>query len=145
MNNLFARHHDGYGWSLFALVVFCSAGCSRADRWDISGKVTHGGQPVAQGHISFDPVKPGTGGGFARIVDGQFDTRQQGRNHPGGPHRVTVAAYRGLVNPNNPDSDVALLFPAYQIEVDLSTEPSTMDFEVPADWGGGKNNSPNNR
>ncbi|MBI3461700.1 MAG: hypothetical protein HY000_01365 [Planctomycetes bacterium] len=139
MKSLFTRLHHRRGWSLVALAVICCAGCSGPERWDTSGRVTYGGQPVTEGHITFDPVKPGTGGGFARIVDGHYDTRQQGRNHPGGPHRVTVAAYKGLKNPKNPDSDVALLFPAYRIEVDLPTEESTMDFDVPTDWG--KNNS----
>ena len=120
-----------------SLALCFAAGCNRADRWDISGKVTHGGQPVTQGHISFDPVTPGKGGGFARIVDGRYDTREQGRTIPAGRTRVTVAAYKGLANPKNPDSNVVLLFPAYVTEVDLPAETATMDFDVPADWGEG--------
>jgi hypothetical protein len=138
MSNFVPQLQHTSRWCLVAVAVLCSAGCSRADRWDLSGKVTYGGQPVTQGHITFDPIKPGAGGGFARIVDGVYDTRQQGRKHPGGPHNVTVAAYRGLKNPNNPDSDVALLFPAYEVEVDVPTEESTMDFDVPADWAQSK-------
>jgi hypothetical protein len=116
--------------------ILMAVGCSRADRWDMSGNVTYGGQPVNEGHITFDPVTPGKGGGFARINDGKFDTRVEGRNHPGGPHKVTIAAYKGLKNPKNPDSDVLLLFPAYIFEVELPTHVTTMDFDVPADWKG---------
>lgn len=75
------------------------------------------------------------GGGFARIVNGRYDTRQQGRHHAGGPHRVTIVAYRGLKNPKNPDSDVLLAFPPYMAEVDLPRKTATLDFDVPAEWG----------
>ncbi len=123
------------------IVLVCAAGCSRADRWDLSGNVTYGGKPVAEGHITFDPITPGTGGGFARIADGRFDTRREGRNHSGGPYRVTVVGYKGLVNPKNPDSDVLPLFPAYEVEVELPKRTSTMDFDVPSDWGKGTKKS----
>lgn len=126
-------------WSRLVLsAIACSVGCSRVDRWDISGNVTYGGKPVSEGHITFDPVTSGSGGGFAKIVDGKFDTQMEGRDHPGGAHRVTIAAYKGLKNPKNPDSDVLLLFPAYETEVELPRNRSTMNFEVPADWTGKK-------
>jgi hypothetical protein len=117
-----------------ALTVVSCLGCSGADRWELSGKVTHAGQPVKQGHISFDPIQPGKGGGFARIFDGQYDTREHGRTHSGGRHRVTISAYQGLKNPKNPDSDVVLQFPAYITEIDFPQEAATLDFDVPADW-----------
>lgn len=125
--------------SLLALfMMVCGIGCSRVDRWDISGNVTYGGKPIAEGHITFDPITPGTGGGFAKIVDGKYDTQHEGRDHSGGAHQVKVIAYKGLKNPKNPDSDVLPLFPAYEIEVEFPKKKSTMDFEVPADWSGAK-------
>jgi len=120
------------------LAMVCCIGCSRVDRWDLSGNVTYGGKPVAEGHITFDPITPGAGGGFAKVVDGIYDTRNEGRDHPGGAHRVTVVAYKGLKNPKNPDSDVLPLFPAYEVEVEFPQKKSTMDFDVPADWSGAK-------
>jgi hypothetical protein len=48
-----------------------------------------------------------------------------------------ISAYKGLVNPKNPDSNVLLAFPAYETEAELPTKDSTMDFDVPADWGRG--------
>lgn len=146
MHSLFTQFRGDFGWSMLALAVTsCSAGCSRADRWDLSGKVTYGGKPVAEGHIAFDPIQPGAGGGFAHILEGQYDTRHEGRNHPGGVHRITVVGYKGLANPKNPDSDVVQLFPAYEVEVELPTKKSTLDFDVPADWGRGANKSPSKR
>lgn len=130
-------------WSSVALtLIFCGVGCSRVDRWDLSGNVTHGGKPIAEGHLAFDSIQPGTGGGFAHILNGKYDTRHEGRNHPGGLHRVTVVGYKGLANPKNPDSDVVQLFPAYEVEVELPKRNSTMNFDVPADWGRGANKSP---
>ena len=146
MFNSFNRRAS-IGARLASLLTVCTLGigCSTADRWELSGKVTYGGKPVAEGHIGFDPIKPGKGGGFARIVDGKFDTRVEGRNHPGGPHHVTVVGYKGTVNPKNPDSDVLPLFPAFEVDVELPTATSTMDFEVPGDWGRGTGKASANR
>lgn len=121
---------------LLACTAILGGGCRQADRWHLSGRVTYGGKPVQEGHISFDTLTPGPGrgGAFAKILKGTFDTRAAGRHHCGGPHRVTIAGYKGLKDPNNPDSPVVLLFPAYQVEADLPMKASTMDFDVPADW-----------
>ena len=121
---------------LVLAVIVAGLGCTRVDRWDLSGNVTYGGVPVNEGHITFD-AEVGSGGGYARIAKGKYDTRVEGRNHPGGPHRVTVVGYKGLKNPKNPDSDVLPLFPAYEVEVELPKQNSTMDFDVPADWPAG--------
>jgi hypothetical protein len=120
---------------LACLVMICG-GCRRVDRWHLSGRVTYGGQPVQEGHISFDTLAPGPGkgGAFAKILNGAFDTQTQGRQHCGGQHRVTISAYKGLKDSSNPDSPVVLLFPPYQVEADLPMKAATMDFDVPADW-----------
>ena len=93
--------------------------------------MTYGGKPIAEGHITFDPITPGAGGGFAKVVDGKCDTRHEGRDHPGGAHRVTVVAYKGLKNPKNPDSDVLPLFPAYEVEVEFPkrNQPWTSKYQ----------------
>ena len=97
----------------------------------MTGRVTFGGQPVKEGHIAFDPVTPGKGGGFAKILDGAYDTRKEGRTHSGGKHRITISGYKGLKDPKNPDSDIIMLFPTYRTESDLPRHLSTLDFEVP--------------
>lgn len=120
---------------LIMIGLACLAvGCSRADRWPVSGRITHGGKPVGEGHISFDPVASGTGGGFAKIIDGAYDTRAAGRGQPGGPHQVMIVCYKGLKDPKNPDSEVLLMFRPYQTEADLPRKAAAVDFDVPADW-----------
>lgn len=121
-------------WLILLALACLAAGCGRGDRWHLAGKVQHGGQPVGEGHITFDPIMTGTGGGFAKIINGTYDTRLAGRGQPGGPHRVLIVCYKGLKDPNNPDSAVVLLFPPFKTEVDLPRQASTMDFDVPADW-----------
>lgn len=106
-------------------------GCGRGGRVDLEGKAMFGGAPILDGQITLEPIASVSSGGFARIVNGTYDTRAGGRGHPGGPHRVTIAGYDGLQNPNNPDSDAKLSFPPFQMDVDLPPRPSTLDFDVP--------------
>lgn len=120
-------------WSVVGLACV-AVGCSRTDRWPMSGRITHGGKPVGEGHISFDPVASGTGGGFAKILNGAYDTRAAGRGQIGGPHEVMIVCYKGLKDPKNPDSEVLLLFQPYRTKTDLPRKAASVDFDVPADW-----------
>lgn len=129
----------GY-WGLVALlllgpwIVGCGSGDAR--RYHISGTVTFQGQPVPAGTISFDAEEgTTTGGGFAPIVEGRFDTAADGRGHLGGSQVVRI---RGeSAPPSNlegieADSFVAKeLFPPYETTVDLPRRRTTKDFEVP--------------
>ena len=119
-----------------ALVVLLgTAGYGGGDgRHHISGKVTYGGQPIAEGSISFD-LQGGGGGSFAPIKGGTYDTANEGRSHSGGPHRVTIVGYKSEGKSRNPDADVVLLFQPYETKAELATKRSTMDFEIPASHG----------
>lgn len=124
---------------LAALVAALLAGCGPggAPRYDLSGEVTFQGAPVQMGEISFDPIEPGVGGGFASIQNGTFDTSAEGgRGHSGGPHRVRIYGYEGTYDPANPGSGFSALFEDYETEVELPTSRSTMDFDVPAEAAG---------
>lgn len=122
-------------WLAVAVAVTCLTGCGQdgPKRYEISGTVTFQGQPVPEGNISFEPVDGETGGGYAFIRDGKYDTSQEGRGHLGGNHRVQITGFTGqLADPGNPDSGSPALFPPYETTVDLPTRTETKDFEVPA-------------
>jgi len=122
-----------------ALLAVVCAGCGKSGptRYDISGKVSYNGMPVPAGTISFDPEGQETGGGFASIENGQYDTAKGGRGHLGGQHKVTIAGTTGKrLNPNDPDSGMQTLFLPYESSADLPTSKGAMDFEVPASPGG---------
>jgi len=95
--------------------------------------VTFDGQPIPEGTITFEPleVQEESGDGFAHIKDGKFDTRNDGRGHYGGKHKVIITASSGtLVDPNDPDSGTKPLFEPYETTVEFSEEQSTQDFAV---------------
>jgi len=122
-------------YAMFITAVLLLAGCgpSGPRRFHLSGTVTFRGQPVSSGTISFDPVEPGVGGGFAFIVDGVYDTADGGRGHLGGKHVVRITGDTGkLLDPGNPDLGTAQLFPTYETTLDLPQRRDTKDFEVPA-------------
>ncbi len=135
--NRFSRYA---GWCLVIMLGFgpwiVGCGSGEARRYDISGTVTYQGQPVPAGTISFDAEGvTTTGGGFAPIVDGRFDTAANGRGHLGGSQVVRI---RGEMAPPSDldsveaDSFVAEeLFPPYETTVDLPRRRTSKDFEVP--------------
>lgn len=117
---------------LIAILTGCG-GPSGPERHDISGEVTFQGTPVPMGEISFDPIEQRIGGGFASIQDGKFDTTVDGRGHLGGPHKVRIVGYKGSFDPSNAEAKLDPMFEPYEVEVDLPTEKTTRDFEIPAD------------
>lgn len=123
-------------WLALAAIV-AAAGCGPGGpkRYSLSGQITFDGNPVPMGDISFDPVEPGIGGGFAPIKDGRFDTNVEGRGHLGGSHRVHIVGFKGWVDPDDPDKGAIPMFPPYETTIDLPTKGSTMDFEVPGKGG----------
>ena len=126
------KRRGALGW---VLILAASAGCgsNEIERYELSGSVRYGDRLVPAGTISFEPDAQGVGGGFAPIRDGRFDTTDSGRGHLGGKHRVQITGFDGLVNPSNPDSPAKILFPAYDLDIELPKETTTMDFEIPLD------------
>ena len=69
---------------LFVLGLAFFTGCSQQEKlYRVSGVVTYAGKPIPKGLIFFDPKTDGPQG-FANIVEGKFDTAQQGRGVRGG-------------------------------------------------------------
>jgi hypothetical protein len=125
---------------LLAAIVLCSAaiGCGRSGpaRFDLSGKVTFRGQPVPVGTISFLPDgNKGNKGpvGFAKVADGVYDTRRQGRGACGGPLVVVISGFTGKAVPGKDEMPLgSQVFPDYRVPFDMSPGTTTKDFDVPA-------------
>src|SRR5262245_22357071 len=83
------------GLALLGLVALVGCrGDSGQNRFRVSGTVTFGGKPIAQGDVLFTPdgSKQNSGPqGIATIRDGQFDTAAaNGKGVAGGPTVIRV-------------------------------------------------------
>ncbi len=116
--------------------VWSLPGCSstEAPRFALSGKVTYAGTPVPYGTITFTPHaekgNPGTQGS-GTIENGSYKTRS-GYGTIGGPHIVRITAYDGK-KPEGPEAPMmphGRLLADYRIEIDLSKETTTRDFDI---------------
>lgn len=113
------------------------SGCGPATikRYHISGVVTFEGKPVPKGTITFEPVGRDVMGGFANIIDGSYDTAQEGVGQVSGEHTVIITGDATMsVKPDSfqADSYVAKpLFPKFQTTAKLPRSASKLDFEVP--------------
>jgi len=112
-----------------------AGGCgpSGPPRFQVSGTVTFGGQPVPAGVIYFDPdVTKGHDGpqGYAQIKDGHYDTRQEGKPVTPGPHVVRIQGFDGKSANELPLGQP--LFPQAQQNRDMPAADSTQDFSIPA-------------
>ena len=111
-------------------------GCSKEpSRYQVSGKVTFKGAPVALGRIYFDPdaAKKNDGlQGYAEIKNGEYDTAKGGKGTTGGPVVVRIEAFDGVgTDPERPNGKP--LFPYWQEQVELPKEAKiTKNFDVPA-------------
>ncbi|PQO46075.1 hypothetical protein [Blastopirellula marina] len=122
-------------WLLLPIVV-ALVGCSQSSddprTFHVQGTATLAGKPIPRGGITFDP--DGTLGnsgpqGYAEIVDGKFNTRQNGRATTGGDQVVTISAYDGVATEDNPEGSP--LFFGWNTKVKFTDEKySTMDFDV---------------
>ncbi|ASV74064.1 hypothetical protein THTE_1462 [Thermogutta terrifontis] len=121
----------GKGCLLFGLSVILSipalllsgSGGGGPKTYHVSGTVTLDGKPVPAGSILFEPdqSKGNTGpAGFAKIKDGKYDTRQNGRGTVGGPHVVRIIALDGVPAEELPEGTP--LAPEYVTHVDLPKE-----------------------
>lgn len=115
--------------AIVSLLLAATLGCGGGPAgYEVSGKVTYGGQPLPSGSVQFEP-DPTAGGGLcatAPIRDGVY--------------RTTVGSVSGgkyLVRINPPeiesgaDLSTVIQFPSYEITVDLPQADTTMDFDVP--------------
>jgi len=112
---------------VFSLAIV--VGCSQQEKlYRVSGVVTHGGKPIPKGVIHFDPKAAGPSG-FANIVDGKYDTAQQGKGVRGGSYEVRVNGFDGKEANEAPFGQA--IFPEYTGTKDLPKADSTYDLDVP--------------
>lgn len=127
-------------WFVVVLMVgglLSSAGCGKGGppQFQLSGKVTYGGQPVPAGSVTLIPDgTQGNTGPAASIPirNGAYDSRPEKTGHFGGAYLVRVTALDGITSPEMPVGTP--LFPDYEFRLDLPTQDTTQDFEVPLDW-----------
>lgn len=125
-------------WGLLATTGLLSAGCAGNEgptRYDLAGTVTFDGKPVPAGVILFTPdaAKNNRGPtGFAKIKDGKYDTRQEGKGTVGGPHTVAISGFDGNARPQEELPDGRPLFSDYSLDVEFPQATTTHDFAVPA-------------
>jgi hypothetical protein len=133
------RIRDCVWLSLSVVLIVSLAGCGKdgPERYRMSGTVTFEGQPVVSGTISFEPAEKGTGGGYAHIMNGTYDTELDGRGHLGGPHSVQIAGFGEPKESDHPDDDVVAvpMFDPISFTEDLPTESTTRNFELPLNAG----------
>lgn len=114
----------------FVALAFLSGGCGGqgdgVDRYDISGTVTIGGEPVNSGQIVFQPESGAPG--MATIAGGKYDTRKDGKGTIGGPHTVRIDG----LNPSK-SGDGGEVQISWQTEMDLPKQATTQNFEIPAE------------
>ena len=119
----------------FALALTLVAGCGRGGAVPVSGRVTLNGQPLANVHVSFQPIAAGKdhnpGGGSYGITDadGRFTLRLVETDVAGavaGKHRVEVT-------PRNTDDDADRRGKGAPTGVPARyNRNSELTFEVPA-------------
>jgi len=92
---------------LLAIALPLVAGCSSGNVVPVSGRVTLNGQPVANVHVSFQPIATGSdhnpgGGSYAFTdADGRFTLRLVDGETPG----AVVGRHRVEITPRNTDDD----------------------------------------
>jgi hypothetical protein len=142
MNRTCGRGGRGFGvlLALIALMPGCGGG-DDFERFPISGTVTFGGAPVEYGSISFQPdetigdVAPSV---YASVEDGQYHTDED-EGPTRGRYHVHVfgfdkARMRLDVPPGTP-IETPVLFPTYELEVDIPAPDNEFNVDVPADHG----------
>jgi hypothetical protein len=130
-----------------ALLIAASPGCggdrSGPERFEVSGRVTFGGEPIPKGVIIFSPdAGQGNSGpqGTARINDGSYSTGGTGgKGVTGGPHVVRIIGTDGKTfvdDVGNEYDDGRPLFDPWETNVDFAREAAVHDFDVPATAAG---------
>ena len=114
---------------LLVIGLAALAGCTPQEKlYRVSGNVTHNGTPIPKGLIFFDPKVEGPQG-FANIVQGKYDTTQQGKGVRGGSYDVRVNGFDGKVGNEAPFGQP--LFLEYTGSTELPEQDTTYDLDVP--------------
>jgi hypothetical protein len=121
------RGSAALAWIL-GLAALAGCGPSEEKLYRVSGVVTYNGKPIPKGLIFFDPKADGPQG-FANIVNGNYDTAQQGKGVRGGAYDVRVNGFDGKQVNDAPFGNP--LFLEYTGTKDLPQEDSTYDLDVP--------------
>lgn len=119
--------------TLALIGVALVTGCSGEKTYHLSGTVTYKGKPVPKGQIVFEPdASAGNKGqpAYAKIVDGHYDTREDGQSTVGGPHIVQIHGRDGI--PRGELLSGLPLFRDYSTTVDIPKGNNKQDFEVPS-------------
>jgi hypothetical protein len=127
----FARAAVALG-AVAAFLPTLGCGPTEPPLFDVSGTVSYLGKPVPKGMVYFDPdAAKGTQGqmGFAEVIDGQFDTKKEGKGVRGGPYNIRVSGFDGKPAYEMPYGKP--LFNEYRTTKDFPKEPSTFTVEVP--------------
>jgi hypothetical protein len=124
---------------LLLTLVMLGLGCAKngLERYEVSGNVTHDGQPVPKGFITFEPDadqgNSGPGGG-ADIVNGRFRTAA-GKGVVGGPYLIKIVGYDGVPvtesGENLPEGKP--LFAPHHTKVEFPKQNTQQDFDVKPD------------
>lgn len=123
-----------YHWmtAAFLAAVLVLTGCSGEEKlYNISGTITYDGKPVVKGVVHFDPdVAKGAKGtaGFANIVNGKYNTADNGKGVRGGPYAIRVNGFDGKEGPEAPFGQA--MFPEYNDKHDLPNSDSEFKIEV---------------
>lgn len=111
------------------LLLMATLGCGRGGSagYQVSGKVTYGGQPLPAGSVQFEPDAGASGlCAMAVIENGTYTTTTGG---------VSGGKYLVRINPpeiaSGDDLSKVIQFPVYQTTIDLPQADTTHDFEVP--------------
>lgn len=109
------------------------SGCGgKPERVRLSGQVRFQDKPVKYGHIVFEPdASKGNRGpqGYAKIVDGKYDTNEAGTAPCPGFQVVSIEGYPELGG--GADRKSRLVF-NYRTTVEVPERATTKDFDVPA-------------
>lgn len=120
--------------TLIAAIALGGCGPSGPVRYNLSGQVTYGGQPVPAGSITFIPAAGNSGpAASVPIENGRYDTAPHDTGHVGGPHLVRITGLDGKASDDLFPNGMPL-FPDFELEAELPKQDGEMSFEVPADW-----------
>jgi hypothetical protein len=111
-------------FSLLVVLLLASFGCDSGPKlYDISGKVSFDGVPVAKGDITLRPEKPSTAPQGAMIKDGAFQMKANE-----GKYKVEIISTRlvpGKKGPMGEDAIEEFIPENYNIKTTLSAEVKT--------------------
>jgi hypothetical protein len=120
-----------------SLLLAVIAGCqdSGPNRVHVSGTVTWKGQKVPAGYVTLSPdVAKGNSGpqGIAKIIDGRFDTRSEGRPAVSGAMQASVGGFDG-VNTDEDNHYGNAIFPRAFMSVTIPEgSVAELNIEVPS-------------